>query len=100
MSLWLAEAPKTFRARPPARHPRTTASLGQPVFPGEGQENRDAHLCLNVVGQAGVAVPSARILSERLLVAGGRIEACGHDLILELVDEDVVADLEHGREPA
>src|SRR5215471_10191037 len=65
--------------------------LRQAVIPREGEEDGDADLGLNGVGQLVLAVPSGRI--------AGRGP---HDRlrVLELVEEDVVSHFEHGGKPA
>src|SRR5688572_15135024 len=65
-------------------------SLWQPILERERQEERHTKLGLDVVRQAGLIGP-------RVLVRGVVLV----DLkVLEFVVENVVADFEHGREPA
>src|SRR5512140_1255991 len=68
------------------------SSFRQPVLPAEGQEDADAQLSLNVVGDAVLAVPSPLVLL--LLLRRGDGE------VLEVLVVDVVADLEVRGQPS
>src|SRR4051794_31490437 len=89
--LQILRAPRPRRVLPRA------ASLGQPVLPRKGQEDRQTQLRLNVVGEAGpIRVPGLAVLG----VGPGCPEPLGDLRVLELVEEDVIADLKNRREPA
>src|SRR4051794_20878586 len=71
--------------------PFAGASLGQPILPAERQEDADAELGLNVVGERLFAEPVLRVALLRLRVRNLRV--------LELLDVDVVADFHRDGEP-